>query len=110
MCSRQQQKSEIDIKLKSLQYKRRSSQLTIEEDASSCDSDDVETLHICKSHERKKFADRDSVESHLVKKLRKIKNLSAIDCRNHSLSYEVCDYISDLIKARGVKPLKYLVL
>ena len=84
----------------------------INDDASSYKSADDKnssgiTLNISKSHSFRVFNDRQSLESILAKKLRKIEStgFSSLDCSSHSLSYDACEYLGELIERHASAPI-----
>lgn len=100
---RSAKKSEIDLKLQAMQGLRSSFQVDEYDGASSCLEE--HTLTICKSHEQRTFADAETLEKHLVKKLKKLQTFSSLESRDSVLQYGACEYLARLIRERGTSPL-----
>lgn len=83
------------------------SSFNAEEDQSATGS---VTLTVCRSHESKSFSDNEAISKHLAKKLKSIEQFTSLDCRNTTLYYQASDYLADLIKSRGTRPLQKIDL
>ena len=80
------------------------------DEAEDLGEDGSTTLSICRGHGERSFQDEDSIKKHLNKKMARINSFSSLNCANSTLYYEASNYLAELIKTKGTRPLEKVEL